>query len=227
MQNASPRAVTSTRLSLGVLLFSVLVGQACSGDATAPQPRQRPLVSVLMEFPSYYLPIGGTEQLTLKGRDAAGAEITSGTPVWTSSEPERAVVSATGLLEIKGFGEVVITGTLQDKSVDQSFFGLPRLELSDSLRVSGGEDVLFGWVVTVPENTTRLSVTITGGTGDADLYVSRPVLTDEPEFECVPFVQGSEEACEVENPRAGHWLVFLHGFTLYQGVTLRAVLTPQ
>ncbi len=72
----------------------------------------------------------------------------------------------------------------------------------------------------VPPNAVSVKVEISGGTGDADLYVrhgSAPTLTD---WDCRPFKSGSNERCFFLNPKPGTWHVMLVGVKDYAGVAL-------
>src|SRR5438067_5782005 len=57
--------------------------------------------------------------------------------------------------------------------------------------------------ITVPSGQTQLKVTLSGGTGDADLYVrlgSQPTSTT---YNCRPYLTGNAETCTMTNPAAG------------------------
>jgi vibriolysin len=67
-----------------------------------------------------------------------------------------------------------------------------------------------------------LRVRISGGSGDADLYVyfgSRPTTST---YLCRPYTAGNTEACSFSNTVAGDYYILLRGFTSYSGVTLVA-----
>ena len=77
----------------------------------------------------------------------------------------------------------------------------------------------------VPTGATDLQVAISGGTGDADLYVrfgAFPTLTD---WECRPYLGGNNETCSFPTPTAGPYYVMLRGWRAYSGVTLIASYT--
>ncbi len=80
----------------------------------------------------------------------------------------------------------------------------------------------------VPAGASRLSVSISGGTGDVDLYLrfNEPPETTEGQFDCRPFNGDNDETCEINNPQAGTWHIGLNAFAPYEGVTLEAVWTP-
>jgi hypothetical protein len=74
--------------------------------------------------------------------------------------------------------------------------------------------------LSVPAGAGRLSFSVTGGTGDVDLYVKfgrSPTLGD---YDCRPLLTGNTESCVFDNPSAGTWYVMLHARSAYSGVTL-------
>ncbi|WP_269434596.1 S8 family serine peptidase [Aliidiomarina indica] len=74
----------------------------------------------------------------------------------------------------------------------------------------------------VPAGMTQLEVRISGGTGDADLYVrfgSQPTLND---WDCRPYQWGNDEICTFQNPAAGNWYFGVHAYEAYSGVRLEA-----
>jgi vibriolysin len=78
------------------------------------------------------------------------------------------------------------------------------------------------WSIDVPAGQSNLSFTISGGTGDADLYVksgTKPTLTS---WSCRPYVNGNSETCPFLNPAAGTWWAMLNGYSAYSGVSLIA-----
>jgi large repetitive protein len=88
----------------------------------------------------------------------------------------------------------------------------------------GGEAGSLGYyAIEVPPGATRLTVTVSGGEGDVDLYVRRGALPEPYVYDCRPLRQGNEEVCTFMPPflTAGPWYVLLRGYTAYGGVTLR------
>jgi serine protease len=80
----------------------------------------------------------------------------------------------------------------------------------------------FWTTATIPTGASNLVINISGGTGDADLYVrfgSAPTLTT---YNCRPYLSGNNETCTFAAPSAGTYHVMLHGYTAYSGVTLKA-----
>ncbi len=79
--------------------------------------------------------------------------------------------------------------------------------------------------IAVPAGATNLVFTLSGGTGDADMYTrfgSQPTLST---YDCRPYVSGNSESCSVAAPSAGTYYVMLNGYAAYSGVSLLASFT--
>ncbi|HKR37869.1 MAG TPA: PPC domain-containing protein, partial [Steroidobacteraceae bacterium] len=86
--------------------------------------------------------------------------------------------------------------------------------------ISGAKGSTQYWRIT-PGAGKVLNVTISGGSGDADLYVrlgSRPTTSS---FLCRPYLNGNNEACTIPNTATGDYYIMLRAYTTYSGVTLR------
>jgi secreted trypsin-like serine protease len=92
--------------------------------------------------------------------------------------------------------------------------------LLDQSGMTGAKDSFTHVSVAVPAGATSLEVSMTGTSGDADLYVragSQPTLQA---FDCRPYTGVSNEACSFTAPSAGTWFVSVHGYSSYSGVRL-------
>lgn len=67
---------------------------------------------------------------------------------------------------------------------------------------------------------STLSVSISGGTGDADLYVNFGSQSSTTSYDCRPFLNGNNEQCTFNAPSSGTWHIDIYGFTAASGVTL-------
>ena len=92
--------------------------------------------------------------------------------------------------------------------------------------ISGATGSQQFWKLAVPAGTTSLQFTISGGTGDADLYVRSGAKPTTTTYNCRPFVNGNNETCTFTNPAAGDWYVMIRGFATFSGVTLKGTYTP-
>lgn len=175
--------------------------------------------------PSFFeLDEGGTQQLTAT---------LNGQPVqvtWSIDDPDVATVSATGLVTAVQGGRAAATATLaSDPTVLRSasvtvlsrdlVSGVPKTDLM----APAGKLEYFR--VTVPAGATELVVTISGGSGDADLYVMFGSQPNYDDFDCRPWLLGNEEECTFTNPNAGTWHIMLDAYEAYSGLTLEATIT--
>ena len=88
--------------------------------------------------------------------------------------------------------------------------------------ISGAAGSERFYTISVPAGQDALEISITGGTGDCDLYVrkdAQPTMTD---YDYRPYQVGNEETVTVDNPAAGTWHIMLRGYSVYSGVTLQA-----
>jgi hypothetical protein len=76
--------------------------------------------------------------------------------------------------------------------------------------------------ITVPAGQTALSVRISGGTGDCDLYVRYGSLPTLTQYNARPYVSGNLELATLPLPAAGTWYIMLRGRSAYSGVSLEA-----
>ncbi|QFT54711.1 M4 family metallopeptidase [Microbulbifer sp. THAF38] len=74
----------------------------------------------------------------------------------------------------------------------------------------------------VAEGMSSLTATMSGGSGDADLYVRYGSEPTRNNWDCRPYKWGNEESCNVSNPQAGTWYISIRGYSSYSGITLSA-----
>jgi|GEM_PF-1304496 len=78
------------------------------------------------------------------------------------------------------------------------------------------------WTIQVPAGTSSLTVAMSGGTGDADLYVragSQPTTTA---YDCRPYLLGNNETCTISNPAGGTYHVLINAYSTFSGASLTA-----
>jgi len=88
----------------------------------------------------------------------------------------------------------------------------------DNLSGTTGEDVFY--TMTVPTGATDLSFSMSGGTGDADLYVRFGSAPDAVTYDCRPYATGNNETCSFASPNAGTYHVMINAYSSYSGVSL-------
>lgn len=88
--------------------------------------------------------------------------------------------------------------------------------------LSGATSSWNHFTIEINAGTTALNVTMSGGTGDADLYVNRGSQPTTSTYTCRPYKNGNNESCAISNPQAGTWYVSVRGYANYSGITLKA-----
>ncbi len=76
------------------------------------------------------------------------------------------------------------------------------------------------YTLAVPAGKTNLTISIAGGTGDADLYVRRGANPTASIYDCRPFLTGSTESCSFTNPVAATYHIGIYGYATVSGLTL-------
>lgn len=86
--------------------------------------------------------------------------------------------------------------------------------------LSGAQGDKLRFHMNVPSDAGNLAFDMSGGSGDADLYVkfgSEPTLND---YDCRPYQWGNDESCTFDSPQSGTYHVMIHGYDSFSGVSL-------
>ncbi|GAA0857515.1 S8 family serine peptidase [Aliiglaciecola litoralis] len=87
-----------------------------------------------------------------------------------------------------------------------------------SLAGSQNQQLLF--TMEVPEGATDLSFDMSGGSGDADMYVKYGSEPTTSSYDCRPYKNGNAESCPVSTAQAGTYYVKIIGYSAFSGVNL-------
>jgi vibriolysin len=79
--------------------------------------------------------------------------------------------------------------------------------------------------IAVPSGQSKLDIVMSGGTGDADMYVKRGSQPTSSSYDYRPYLNGNNETVSVTNPAAGDWYISLYAYSTFSGVTLKATYT--
>ncbi|MBV7298444.1 M4 family metallopeptidase [Enterovibrio paralichthyis] len=83
-------------------------------------------------------------------------------------------------------------------------------------------DALFYRFV-IPDDGSDLRVAISGGSGDADLYLNQGSTPSQSDYDCRPYYYGNNEYCVASGAPGDEFYVMLHGYANFSGVTLSLV----
>ncbi len=86
--------------------------------------------------------------------------------------------------------------------------------------LAGGSGEQLFFTLEVPAGQASLDFDMSGGSGDADLYVKFGSAPTTSSYDCRPYLNGNNESCSFSNPAAGTWHVMINGYTSFAGVSL-------
>lgn len=113
------------------------------------------------------------------------------------------------------FSGVSLVGSFDEGSTNQP-------DTISQSNISGARNAWVNFQLDVPAGQSSLVVSISGGSGDADLYVRRGANPTTSVYDCRPFRNGNNETCTINNPAAGTYFIRLRGYRAFSGVTLQA-----
>ena len=173
---------------------------------------------------------GATQQVTAKiGPNPVAV-------TWESSNPAVATVNGNGLVTAltAGFTAVTATQTADPTQKISSNItvlpllgtGLTKNVATGPLSSSGARGSTVLYRIFVPPGSTNVTFTLTGGTGDADIYVRRATPPTLSAFTCASENGGNEEICSIANPASGTWYVLIGLWDPYANTFIKANYTP-
>ena len=81
------------------------------------------------------------------------------------------------------------------------------------------------FTMAVPAGATGLKFVMSGGTGDADMYVKFGAEPTDSVYDCRPYVSGNAETCTIATAQAGTYYVNLKAYSTFSGVSLTGSYT--
>lgn len=137
-----------------------------------------------------------------------------------SSSNEQCNISAvqTGTYYVMVEAWNAISGVSLVGQYDTSSGNTPIDETINNISVASGQWQYFSQALTAGYQT--LTITTSGGTGDADLYVNFGTQPNTSTYQCRPYKNGNNEVCTISNPQAGTWHIGLQGYQAASNVTL-------
>jgi serine protease len=78
------------------------------------------------------------------------------------------------------------------------------------------------YTVEVPANNKNLVISLSGGRGDADIYVKFGSKPSSSSYDCRPYKNGNNESCTIASPKTRTYHVVLKTYAAYSGASLKA-----
>lgn len=100
---------------------------------------------------------------------------------------------------------------------------LPVLESDVPVLVSGERAEMLYYSFKVTSGMSRAVVSLSGGTGDADLYVRNGAKPELNSYTCRPYRTGNNETCDMA-VSSGTYYVMVRGYSRFNKVSLKASL---
>ncbi|TPH12553.1 S8 family serine peptidase [Litorilituus lipolyticus] len=82
------------------------------------------------------------------------------------------------------------------------------------------------YTIEVPAGMSTLDFNISGGSGDADLYIKRGAQPTKSSYDCRPYKSGNTESCSFTSPVADTWHIGIYGYSAVSGLSLDVVYNP-
>ena len=82
------------------------------------------------------------------------------------------------------------------------------------------------YTLVVPAGKTKVVFNISGGTGDADMYVRKGSAPTSSTYDCRPYKSGNAETCTFNSPTAATYYVNVRAYSAFSGVKLKGTITP-
>ncbi|WP_081865125.1 M4 family metallopeptidase [Chondromyces apiculatus] len=183
----------------------------------------------------YLLAQGGTHPRGQTSVSVTGIGIEKAAKTFHRANTQYLTSTAT-FLDLKAATQAASTWTLALPERDQVLLaweavgvGTPNpAPLTNNVAVTGlggKEGSVAYFSLNVPATASSLTFTISGGTGDADLYVRSASLPTISTYECRPYLPGNSETCTITGIQPGTYYVMLQAFTAYAGVSLQGSFT--
>ena len=82
------------------------------------------------------------------------------------------------------------------------------------------------YTIDIPAGMSTLDFAMSGGSGDADLYIRQGAQPTSSQYDCRPYKSGNNETCSFTNPAAGTWHIGIYGYSAASGVDLNVTYNP-
>lgn len=101
-------------------------------------------------------------------------------------------------------------------------------ELENGVAVTGlaaSQNQELSYTMVIPDGASDLSFDMSGGSGDADLYVKFGSAPTTSDYDCRPYKSGNAESCAFATPSAGTYYVKVIAYSTFSGLSLTGGFT--
>ena len=234
IHTASDTLAQSGNNAVHALKFSKLaaayVAELAKGTLGGGTGNTAPTVSISAPANGSSYPSGTSVTMTGSANDAQDGPL-SGAIVWTSSL-DGSLGTGASVSRVLTVGTHTITARATDSGglsgqaqISVTITGTSTATpLTNGVPVTGISDSTSGnfkyYSLAVPAGQSTLTFTISGGTGDVDMYVNFGSAPTTTVYQCRPYLSGNNETCTFTPPQAGTYYVGLRVYSAYSGVTL-------
>lgn len=140
---------------------------------------------------------------------------------WATGNTETCTISnvQTGTYYVKLHAYAAFNGaTLTGSFTEASGGGSGTSGSLDNLSAARNE--WLHYTFDMPTGMSSANFSITGGSGDADLYINYGSQPTTSSYDCRPYKSGNEESCDFNNPQSGTWHISVRAYRAFSGLTL-------
>ena len=119
------------------------------------------------------------------------------------------------------FAGLSLTGSYSEGSTGNND---PINDSVDNVSISQGQWQRYTQVI--PAGYTDMTISISGGTGDADLYIRHGAQSTTSLYDCRPYKNGNSESCSFSAPAEGTWYIDVYGYQAVSSLTLTLEANP-
>ncbi|WP_372766831.1 S8 family serine peptidase [Pseudoalteromonas sp.] len=126
-----------------------------------------------------------------------------------------------------GFANVSLTGSYTESNGGGTGGGDTLTPINDTVNdISVARRAWKRYTLDLAAGYSDLNITMSGGSGDADMYVTYGSQSTTSNYDCRPYETGNNEACSFTAPKAGKWYIDIYGYRASSGITLNVKANP-
>ncbi|NRD75789.1 pre-peptidase C-terminal domain-containing protein [Shewanella sp. VB17] len=86
--------------------------------------------------------------------------------------------------------------------------------------LTGNSEEQLAFTFEVPADAQGLTIGMSGGEGDADLYVRHGSMPNPGTYDCRPYTMGNDETCHIQEVQAGTYHILISSYADFSGIKL-------